>query len=58
MIGRYRHTIPETLNFNSNILLNFPIAELLTTCRHSGFWQNEHAVSVFTVLVTVSKGSN
>ena len=36
---------------------NFAIAELLTTCRDSGFWQNEHVFSSFTVLVTVSKGS-
>ena len=48
MIGRYRHTIPEAPNFDSNSLLyqldtgNCAIAELLTTCRHSGFWQNKH----------------
>ena len=33
----------------------YAIAELLTTCGHSGFWQNEHVFSCFTVLVTVSK---
>ena len=32
------------------------IAEWLTTCRYSGFWQNKHVSSCFTMLVTVSKG--
>ena len=30
------------------------IAEWLTTCSYSGFWQNEHVFSYFTLLVTVS----
>ena len=33
------------------------IAELLSTCRHSGFWQNKHVFSCFIVLVTASEGS-
>ena len=43
MIGRYGHTISETPNFDSNMLLtnlipgNCAIDELLSTCRHSGF---------------------
>ena len=36
---------------------NCAIAEWLTTCRHSDFWQNEHTFSRFTMLVTVWKGS-
>ena len=36
---------------------NCVIAKLLTTCRHSDFWQNIHVFSFFTLLVTVSKGS-
>ena len=37
---------------------NCAITGLLTTCMHFGFWQNEHVISCFTVLVTVSKGSS
>ena len=46
--GKYRHVIPETSNFDSisyciNLIPgNCAIPELLTTCRHSGFWQNKH----------------
>ena len=36
---------------------NCEIVELLSTCRHSGSWQNEHVFSCFIVLVPVSKGS-
>ena len=35
---------------------NCTIVEQLTTCRYSGFWQNEHVFSCFTMLVTLSKG--
>ena len=37
------------------ISCNCVIAELLTKCRHFGFWQN--VFSCFTVLITVLKGS-
>ena len=63
MIGKYRHTIPQTPNFDSisyciNLIPgNGAIPELLTTSRQTGFWENEHALSCFTVLVTVSKGT-
>ena len=59
MIGRYRQTIHETPNLSQiscciNLIPgNCAIAELVTTCRHSGFWQNEHVFSCFIVLVTV-----
>ena len=45
--------------FDSRNLIprNCVIAEWLATCRFSGFWQNEHVFSCFTVLVTVSEGS-
>ena len=46
-ISYYIHLIPG----------NCAIAKLLTRCRHSGFWQNEHVFSYFTVSGTISKGS-
>ena len=39
-------------NWVDLISRNCAIAEELTTCRHSGFWQNEHVFSWFTMLVT------
>ena len=41
----------------NSIPCNCAIAEWLTTCRYSDFWQTEHVFSCFTVLVTVSEGS-
>ena len=53
-----KHQILIHLSYWINLIpRNCAIAELLTTCRHSGFWQNEHVFSCFTVLITVSKGS-
>ena len=37
---------------------NCAIAELLTTCKHSCSWQNEHVFSCFTVLVNKIPSDN
>ena len=53
-----KHQILIQISYCINLIPgNCAIAELLTTCRHSGFWQNEHVFSCFTVLETVSIGS-
>ena len=53
-----KHQILIQISYCINLMPgNCTIAELLTTCKHSGFWQNEHVLPCFTVLVTVSKGS-
>ena len=51
-----KHQILIQISYWNNLIpRNFAIAELLTKSRHSGFWHNEHVLSCFTMLVTVSK---
>ena len=50
-----KHQILSQISCCINLIPgNCAIAELVTTCRYSGFWQNEHVFSCFTVLVTVT----
>ena len=53
-----KHQIFIQISYCINLIPgNYAIVELLSTCRHSDFRQNEHVFSCFIVLVTVSKGS-
>ena len=51
-----KHQILIQICYRINLIpCNCAIAELSATCRFSGFRQNEHGFSCFTVLVTTSK---
>ena len=53
-----KHQIFIQISYWINFIpCNCAIVEWLTACRYSGFWQNEHVLSCFIVLVFVSKGS-
>ena len=51
-----RHQILIQISYCINLMPgNCAVAELLIAWRHSGFSINEHVISCFIVLVTVSK---